>query len=627
MRKILTLLIVAVLAVSVMVPAAFAAGTTPAISGTTVETQPGQTVSVSFSLSPVTTLATFQVKLGFNSDVLTLKNISGNGMVAPNYATGEFNVISVTDYEAGALFVAQFEVAADAKPGDYTVTATPVLFALADRTKFDVSAGSGLVVIPCNHVPGAAATCTTAQTCTICGAELVGELGHDFTEVVANKVPATCTTDGKEAVMGCTRCDEEQGGEPIEALKHAYGTASYNWSADGKSCTATRTCANDASHVETASATVTSAVTTPATCTVKGTTTYTATFAEDWAATQTKDVQDIPVLDHTYDQKVVEDKFKKSDATCTAKAVYYFSCSCGEKGTATFETGDLKAHTPGAAATCTTAQICTVCQKELAAKLGHDLKDTAYKAPTCEGEGVEDGKECTRCDYVEGKKVIPALGHDYEGVVTKEPTCEDKGVKTYTCKNDSKHTYTEDIKALGHKWDDGKVTKEPTCEEKGVKTFTCKNDAKHTKTEDIKALGHKWDKGVVTKKATCTTEGEMTYTCQNDKTHTKTEKIKALGHDIDSEKYGSDSKGNHWLICNTCGEIASEKVPHNFNVKGTDGYWYCVCGAKGDKIETDTGKDEQPKNGDITPYFVMGVATLVAMSAAVVYVDKKRKTR
>ena len=55
-------------------------------------------------------------------------------------------------------------------------------------------------------------------------------------------------------------------------------------------------------------------------------------------------------------------------------------------------------------------------------------------------------------------------------------------------------------------------------------------------------------------------------------------------------------------------------------------YYSCVCGAKGDKIDTDTGKDEQPKNGDITPYFVMGVATLVAMSAAVVYVDKKRKS-
>lgn len=40
---------------------------------------------------------------------------------------------------------------------------------------------------------------------------------------------------------------------------------------------------------------------------------------------------------------------------------------------------------------------------------------------------------------------------DYDnGVVTTEPTCEGRGVKTFTCKNDSKHTYTEDIDAKGH---------------------------------------------------------------------------------------------------------------------------------------------------------------------------------
>ena len=87
---------------------------------------------------------------------------------------------------------------------------------------------------------------------------------------------------------------------PTLAHTHTWGAATYTWSADGKSCVAKRVCTKDAAHVETATATITSAVKTPATETVKGTTTYTATFAENWAATQTKDVQDIPALTHTH---------------------------------------------------------------------------------------------------------------------------------------------------------------------------------------------------------------------------------------------------------------------------------------------------------------------------------------
>ncbi|MGN1307360.1 MAG: S-layer homology domain-containing protein, partial [Faecousia sp.] len=58
-------------------------------------------------------------------------------------------------------------------------------------------------------------------------------------------------------------------------------------------CTAKRVCKNDASHVETAAATVTSEATKPATCTEAGETTYTATFTVEWATTQTKVIADI----------------------------------------------------------------------------------------------------------------------------------------------------------------------------------------------------------------------------------------------------------------------------------------------------------------------------------------------
>lgn len=50
------------------------------------------------------------------------------------------------------------------------------------------------------------------------------------------------------------------------------------------------------------------------------------------------------IVAHTYDQEVAVDGYKKSDATCTAKATYYKSCVCGAKGTEMFESGGLLAH-------------------------------------------------------------------------------------------------------------------------------------------------------------------------------------------------------------------------------------------------------------------------------------------
>ncbi|MBQ8292514.1 MAG: leucine-rich repeat protein [Bacilli bacterium] len=52
----------------------------------------------------------------------------------------------------------------------------------------------------------------------------------------------------------------------------------------------------------------------------------------------------ISILDHTYDQYVVADKYLASKADCLNKAKYYFSCVCGEKGTTTFNYGELGEH-------------------------------------------------------------------------------------------------------------------------------------------------------------------------------------------------------------------------------------------------------------------------------------------
>ena len=48
---------------------------------------------------------------------------------------------------------------------------------------------------------------------------------------------------------------------------------------------------------------------------------------------------------HTYDKEVVSEEYFASDASCTEKAKYYYSCACGAKGEETFESGDALTHT------------------------------------------------------------------------------------------------------------------------------------------------------------------------------------------------------------------------------------------------------------------------------------------
>ena len=49
----------------------------------------------------------------------------------------------------------------------------------------------------------------------------------------------------------------------------------------------------------------------------------------------------IPALGHKFTKKDTDEKYLLSSATCTQKAVYYYSCECGEKGTETFEYGEI----------------------------------------------------------------------------------------------------------------------------------------------------------------------------------------------------------------------------------------------------------------------------------------------
>ena len=120
--------------------------------------------------------------------------------------------------------------------------------------------------------------------------------------------------------------------------------------------------------------------------------------------------------------------------------------------------------------------------------LGHNVVVDKAVAATCTSPGLTEGSHCTRCsDMTVAQRVTPALGHVYEGKITTVATCTADGVKTFTCKNDPKHTYTEAVPKLKHSYDSGVVTKEPTIKEPGEKLFTCSRCG-DTYTREIAAL-------------------------------------------------------------------------------------------------------------------------------------------
>ncbi len=69
------------------------------------------------------------------------------------------------------------------------------------------------------HVPGEAATCTTPQLCTKCGAVIVNALGHDYQEEVTEP---TCTEMGYTTYT-CSRCGDTYKGDYTNAAGHKPG--------------------------------------------------------------------------------------------------------------------------------------------------------------------------------------------------------------------------------------------------------------------------------------------------------------------------------------------------------------------------------------------------------------------
>ena len=121
-------------------------------------------------------------------------------------------------------------------------------------------------------------------------------------------------------------------------------------------------------------------------------------------------VETISPLGHAFDQQNTDEAYLKTEATCTSRAVYYYSCSCGEIGSETFDYGDMLPH-----------------------EFLHYVSDNNA---TCTQDGTETAtcEHCTAVDTrTEAGSMLPHSFTNY--VYNEDATCEHDGTETATCDN------------------------------------------------------------------------------------------------------------------------------------------------------------------------------------------------
>lgn len=370
---------------------------------------------------------------------------------------------------------------------------------------------------------------------------------HELETIEA--VAATCTTDGHTEGKKCTKCGETVE-EPtaIPALGHDLIYSSTKTAATCSSKGLDVYVCSRCEHTEEKESAMKEH--TPvkidgraATCTTDG-----LTDGEKCkeCGKITVEQKVIPATDHKWK------KVSSVAATCTSYAHEDYECEydgCTAKKTETDVKAGYAAHdlkrTAYTAPTCTQAgsetKECTHCDHEETAEikaLGHTEEKIKGRAATCENGGLTDGKKCSVCQKIlEEQQEIAALGHEWGEAQTIAATCTALGYTKKVCARceaEDKSNYTSTTAA--HTWVPATCEKDGYCSVCAAKGETAKG---HTYSD---AEGH-----VSVTKATCTEDGKKVYTCTAEGcTHTKEEKIAALGH-----KKAESDKGTYQKIAGT----------------------------------------------------------------------------
>ena len=327
-----------------------------------------------------------------------------------------------------------------------------------------------------------AATCTEAATyyysceCGDKGTETFtfgNALGHDHSVPLNNGEAATCTANGKESDMQCSRCDDVKTGATIKAT----------------------------GHTEVADPAV------DATCTAQG---KTAGSHCSTCQQVIKAQEPTNALGHDYTVSLNNGEA----ATCTANGkesdMKCSRCDDVKTGATIKAKGHTEVADPAVDATCTAqgktaGSHCSTCQQVIKAQeptnaLGHDYTVSLNngEAATCTANGKESDMKCSRCDDVKTGATIKAKGHT-SGAAVKENVIDasclnggsyDEVVYCTTCKTELRREQ-KTTPALGHDIVHHEP-KTPTCTEIGWNAYDTCSRCDYTTYQELATLGHNY---------------------------------------------------------------------------------------------------------------------------------------
>ena len=259
--------------------------------------------------------------------------------------------------------------------------------------------------------------------------------------------------------------------------------------------------------------------------------------------------------------KSTESEYLGTKATCTAKAKYYYSCVCGEKGTETFESGYQLPH-----------DYINVKSDEYLATAGTCVKKAVYYK-SCSSCGRKGGNtfEGEYGEHNYAKEDIPSSDNLYKEKDCVSPAsyyyvcteCGGKSDKTYSYGVVGSHRY--DIKSTKAEY----LKSEATCTQAAIYYYSCKCGKKGTSTFTYgNTVPHTFDQKRTTNSyrytvATCERPATYFYSCVCGKKGTETFESGGLAahkyiEKID-EKYlakaaACDSYPEYYRSCSVCGE-------------------------------------------------------------------------
>lgn len=288
-------------------------------------------------------------------------------------------------------------------------------------------------------------------------------------------------------------------------------------------------------------------------CLNKGYSTYTCTMCGSSYVDDYKNA-----LGHNWDEG-----HTVTTSTCTGEGVVEYYCKnigCNEK---MIRATDATGHTPGAEATCTEPQLCTVCNTVLALPIGHAYS-AEITAPTCTSSGFTTYR-CKNCSETYTADYVDPVPHNYAETVTA-PTCISMGFSTFKCKDCSDEYVGNYVDKLVHEYKE--IVTPPTCTSMGYSTFICGGcDATYVGNY-VDKTPHNYNKQVIP--PTCTEHGHSVYTCPDCGTSYIDEIVESTDHHYMETVVPPtcSSLGYSVFKCVDCGDeyVGNyvDKLPHDY---------------------------------------------------------------